>query len=238
MKQNTISNNNKSWTDPEKEVLKRIVKHTKRDGGTIKDGIEQAAYRFERTYGAVYAFYHSNIDEAFKEYVRNIKVTDPVPPVREARDTAMQDAFTRAGSYITPEFVDAGDMDEYHADQHPEQYHPPEDNDFVKQGIQNTIDLMKPDMRYNIPRLPPNASDDLVENTILANDIYRETRGAMLDAQRRQVAYGLAKYPEPLNADTWTIIETIDHIISETVDKLHYLTTLKHKLQQRTEEKA
>src|SRR5690606_14089473 len=79
-----------------------------------------------------------------------------------------------------------------------------------------------PDVRYNVPKAAPNASQADVDAVIEANPIYREVREGSLDAQRRQVAYGLDKYPEPLNASTWTTIETIDHIISETQDKLHY----------------
>lgn len=91
------------------------------------------------------------------------------------------------------------------------------------------------DTRYNLPKLAPTASADDVENAILHNPIYSAVRDSMFGAQNRQVAYGLDKYPEPLNASTWTIMETIDHIISETVDKLHYLTMLKIKLQQEEE---
>ncbi len=51
------------------------------------------------------------------------------------------------------------------------------------------------------------------------------------------MAYGLEKYPEPLNADTWSIIETIDHIIDETIDKLHYLVMLRIKFENENREK-
>ena len=50
------------------------------------------------------------------------------------------------------------------------------------------------------------------------------------------MAYGLDKYPEPLNADTWSTIETIDHIIDESIDKLHYLVMLRIKLERKLEE--
>ena len=81
--------------------------------------------------------------------------------------------------------------------------------------------------RPSISDITDNYTDAVVE----ANQIYFEVRRRMIDAQRKQVKYGIAKYPEPLNADTWSTIETIDHIIDETIDKLHYLTMLKIKLQ-------
>lgn len=72
-----------------------------------------------------------------------------------------------------------------------------------------------------------------VHKEIQSNEIYRRVRMAMYAAQERQVAYGMDKYPETLTADTWTTLETIDHIISETVDKLHYLTMLRIKEEKR-----
>lgn len=182
------------------QVLKRIVKHARRDGKHFKDAFEQAAYRLERTYGAVYAFWSSNVDADYKQYVKSIERTNPAPSPSASDDyaTAIQEAYNRALPSDEPEPV--------------------------------------ADTRYNVPRLPPNAGAMDIEHAISENEIYSKTREAILNAQRRQVAYGLDKYPEPLNADTWTIIETIDHIISETADKLHYLTMLKIKLQQGTEE--
>jgi hypothetical protein len=102
------------------------------------------------------------------------------------------------------------------------------------------------DTRYNVPKQKPKASSELVEKTIKSTEIYRrarlaimqpkemhpETRMNMLQAQRKQVAYGIDKYPEPLNADTWSTVETIDHIIDESIDKLHYLIMLNIKHEQ------
>ena len=87
------------------------------------------------------------------------------------------------------------------------------------------------DIRYNDPKKAPNASDKLVTDTIERTEIYRRVRDHILSVQHKQVAYGLDKYPEPLNADTWSHIETIDHIIDETIDQLHYLTMLRIKLE-------
>lgn len=85
------------------------------------------------------------------------------------------------------------------------------------------------DARYNQPKQAPKADEKLVEDTIEKTEIYKRAKESILKAQQKQVAYGLDKYPEPLNADTWSIIETIDHIIDESVDKLHYLTMLRIK---------
>ena len=86
------------------------------------------------------------------------------------------------------------------------------------------------DSRYNIPKEAPKVPDDVVERAIQDNDIYSEVRQLMLNAQRKQVAYGLEKYPETLNENSWGTVETIEHIIEETVDQLHYLVMLKNKM--------
>lgn len=102
------------------------------------------------------------------------------------------------------------------------------------------------DTRYNVPKKAPKASEELVEETIMNTEIYRrarlaivqsemlsgETRTAILHAQSKQVAYGLDKYPEPLNPNTWTIGETVEHIMDESIDRLHYLIMLRIKMEQ------
>lgn len=94
----------------------------------------------------------------------------------------------------------------------------------------------KADHRYKVPKEEPKASDEDVKATIERNEIYQRTQRAILSAQHKQVAYGLDKYPEPLNADTWSHIETIDHIIDESIDKLHYLMMLRIKLERDADE--
>ena len=102
------------------------------------------------------------------------------------------------------------------------------------------------DIRYNQPKEAPITSEEIVEVTIVSTEIYRqarlaiiqdqlltpESRTSILQAQAKQVAYGLDKYPEPLNANTWDTSETIDHILDESIDKLHYLVMLRIKLEQ------
>jgi hypothetical protein len=102
------------------------------------------------------------------------------------------------------------------------------------------------DPRYNVSKEAPKASNELVKDTIIETEIYRrariavlqhmtigrESKTAILHVQRKQVAYGLDKYPEPLNPNTWSINETVDHIMDESIDKLHYLIMLRIKLEQ------
>src|SRR5690606_14878576 len=86
------------------------------------------------------------------------------------------------------------------------------------------------DARYNVPKQEPKVPEEDITRTIQTNSIYSKAKEVILNAQRRQVAYGLEKYPEPLNANTWSTVETIDHIIDESIDKLHYLVMLRERL--------
>lgn len=79
------------------------------------------------------------------------------------------------------------------------------------------------DTRYNEPKQSHKAPLSLIDETIENTDIYKRAKEHILNAQRGQVGYGLDKYPEPLNANTWSILESFDHTIDEAVDKLHYL---------------
>jgi hypothetical protein len=113
--------------------------------------------------------------------------------------------------------------------------------------IKDVRELIKPeeptpddrgDVRYNQPKEAPKASEELVDETIEDTEIYKRAKERVLQAQRKQVAYGLDKYPTPLNADVWDILETIDHIIDEGVDKLHYLIMLQIHLERMAEREA
>ena len=90
--------------------------------------------------------------------------------------------------------------------------------------------LEEGDARYNVPKQEPKVSEEDITRTIETTSIYSKAKEVILNAQRRQVAYGLEKYPEPLNANTWSTVETIDHIIDESIDKLHYLVMLRERL--------
>lgn len=91
---------------------------------------------------------------------------------------------------------------------------------------------VKKDTRYNVPKEEPKASQESINQTIMETEIYRKAKLAILQAQKKQVAYGIDKYPEPLNSNTWSTLETIDHIIDESIDKLHYLVMLRIKMEQ------
>lgn len=100
-------------------------------------------------------------------------------------------------------------------------------------GLENSDEKLDGvrDERYNEPKGKPKATKEEIDAVIENTEIYKQAKEYILNAaQPEQVGYGIDKYPEPLNADTWTIIETIDHIISESVDKLHYLVMLRIKL--------
>lgn len=104
------------------------------------------------------------------------------------------------------------------------------------------------DTRYNIPKEAPKSTYHDIFEAIQSNPIYREVserigeasydraKQTIIMAQHKQVGYGLDKYPETLNGNSWTAVETVDHIIEETIDKLHYLVMLQHKLKQQEEE--
>lgn len=91
------------------------------------------------------------------------------------------------------------------------------------------------DERYNKPKMEPSANIEDIEKVIGSTEIYRRARALINSSQRRQIGYGMEKYPEPLNADTWSTIETIDHIIEESIDRLHYLVMLRIKLESQGE---
>lgn len=125
----------------------------------------------------------------------------------------------------------------------------------VKEDFRNSVK----DMRYNEPKGKPQVARDVIDQTIEETEIYKrakelilnaptpvgytdeqwqEAKAQTFDAQREQVGYGLDKYPEPLNADTWTIIETLDHSISEKIDDLHYSVMLRMKLEKEAREES
>lgn len=93
------------------------------------------------------------------------------------------------------------------------------------------MSIINADKRYLKPKKDPVAEDSVVDKVIQDNPIYSEVLNLMMkQSQRKQVAYGFDKYVETLNVNSWTTIETLDHIIDESVDKLHYLVMLKMKL--------
>jgi hypothetical protein len=101
-------------------------------------------------------------------------------------------------------------------------------------SMENMPKLVVPNgkgMEFGVMKAAPTATEEQITETIDGNEIYRRVRAAVNSPQRTQVAYGIGKYPEPLNADTWTIIETINHAVGEVADLLHYLTMLQIKFE-------
>lgn len=103
-------------------------------------------------------------------------------------------------------------------------------DNYIAEELKDGIESNKDD-RYKIPKGEPKASDELVDRTIEETEIYRRAKELILKAQRKQVAYGLDKYTTPLSADVWDILETIDHILDESIDKTHYLVMLRIHLE-------
>lgn len=95
---------------------------------------------------------------------------------------------------------------------------------------QKSEELLKGDTRYNVPKQEPTVPEEVITHTIETNDIYSKAKEIILNAQRRQVAYGIQKYPEPLNANSWSAVEAIDHILEESIDQIHYLVMLREKI--------
>ena len=114
------------------------------------------------------------------------------------------------------------------------------------------------DSRYRKPKQEPKAKNEEIDQTIDNNDIYRRVRNfilkekrrmeiaaygtqdyiqiekasdVLLSSQRKQIAYGIDKYPESLNASSWSMIESMRHILDETIDKIHYLKMLHIQLE-------
>lgn len=63
-----------------------------------------------------------------------------------------------------------------------------------------------------------------------ANKVYIEAAKLWLETQQGQIEKGAAKYPEPLNPDSWTESQLINHALQENVDQAHYLTALLQKI--------
>ena len=94
------------------------------------------------------------------------------------------------------------------------------------------------DKRYNKPKLvQPLATEAAAVKAIAENPYYREGNALLKDeeskeAQMKQIKYGLDKYPETLNGESWTPLEVLDHIQSELVDALHYISLWKEKIKE------
>jgi hypothetical protein len=59
--------------------------------------------------------------------------------------------------------------------------------------------------------------------------LYIDAQNFWNDVQRQQIMKGMEKYPEPLNPESWTFEQLIEHAMQENVDQAHYLTALREK---------
>ena len=69
-------------------------------------------------------------------------------------------------------------------------------------------------------------SEAVVYENIKENPILNDVLGVLI----KQTAKGMAKYPNTVDVDDYTAEEWIDHAIEESIDKIVYLTALKHKM--------
>ena len=108
------------------------------------------------------------------------------------------------------------------------------DNTKFEQAVEFTTTAV--DNRYNTPKEKHKASDEQIDHVLATTPIYQRANKRLNKGQRGQIGYGIDKYPEPLNADTWTIFETLDHIMDESIDKMHYEEMLREKFELLIEE--
>lgn len=64
------------------------------------------------------------------------------------------------------------------------------------------------------------------------NRLYKDANFLFQRTQYKQMFKATEKYPEPLNPDSWTADELVDHAFQELVDQSHYLTALLLKVRQ------
>lgn len=86
-----------------------------------------------------------------------------------------------------------------------------------------------------ILRSKPELAEELVRRAFnraahREHKLYREAVEMFTATHRAQIDKGAEKYPEPLNPDSWTMHQLIDHSMQEVADQVNYLTALKIKL--------
>jgi len=59
--------------------------------------------------------------------------------------------------------------------------------------------------------------------------LYKTAREQWLRVHFEQIAKGAAKYPEPLNPESWTQLQLIEHAMQENIDQFHYLCAAREK---------
>jgi hypothetical protein len=69
---------------------------------------------------------------------------------------------------------------------------------------------------------PDEITEEDIDKAIEDSLVYQEANKWL----RQQIAYGLRKYPEPLQHTTWNFKESIKHALLENSDKQHYLSMM------------
>jgi len=60
--------------------------------------------------------------------------------------------------------------------------------------------------------------------------LYKTARSEWLRVHQEQIDKGAAKYQEPLNPESWTALELVEHALQENIDQFHYLIAIRMKL--------
>lgn len=77
----------------------------------------------------------------------------------------------------------------------------------------------------------PGLLVDILRNH-LTHPLYKAANFAWQRTQIQQIVKGAEKYPEPLNPDSWTAKQLVEHALQENVDQVHYLVSLGEKVEE------
>jgi hypothetical protein len=70
----------------------------------------------------------------------------------------------------------------------------------------------------------------------LHHPLYKQALNEFAAKQQTQIKKGAEKYDEPLNHESWTYDQLVDHADEEVVDLKHYLTTIRNKFRDMEED--
>lgn len=71
----------------------------------------------------------------------------------------------------------------------------------------------------------------MTSKRFLEHPLYMRAKQIWERVRIEQIDKGEKKYPEPLNPDSWTAQQLIEHGIQENVDQLHYFVALLDKVE-------
>lgn len=207
-----------SWTAGEENYLVKVLLSMTRQGHKVMDAHEVIGKKLGRTASAVSFRWNSELSQQYAQEYKDAKATGI--KTRAIREKKIREQLKIAKS------------------QKPKYEH----------NQPRPTPQPEGDTRYNIPKTAPNVDATKVMAEIFTNPIYFDVlklmmnmtpeQKVMTDEQKSQVGYGLSKYPESLNEESWSTVETIEHAMSEVVDLLHYLSMLKIKMKILEEENA